>query len=181
MSGYQSAPATARLATRCCICARPLLDAVSVERGIGPECRKKHLRGTHQLPEAIRAEGNRIIAQAALDAEDFDVPAIINHATRLRELGFATVADKMMARFIDISIEDKDGKLHVRHPFMLSANPDWGRLFPGSWRQEIKARVVVNDTPNKRRLMWLLATHFPGKWAMGPKGPFKLVLKEQAP
>lgn len=37
---YESAPATILLATRCCICGRPLLDAESVECGIGPTCRK---------------------------------------------------------------------------------------------------------------------------------------------
>lgn len=41
MSDYENAPAAAMLATHCC-CGRPLLDAVSVEAGIGPDCRKKH-------------------------------------------------------------------------------------------------------------------------------------------
>jgi hypothetical protein len=39
---YENAPATQMLATFCACCARPLLDAVSVETGVGPECRKKH-------------------------------------------------------------------------------------------------------------------------------------------
>jgi hypothetical protein len=42
MSTYETAPATVALATRCICCGRPLLDAVSVETGVGPECRKKH-------------------------------------------------------------------------------------------------------------------------------------------
>lgn len=40
--GYENAPATKLLATHCCCCARPLVDAKSVELGIGPECRKRH-------------------------------------------------------------------------------------------------------------------------------------------
>lgn len=37
---YLSAPGVALVATECAVCARPLLDAVSVESGIGPTCRK---------------------------------------------------------------------------------------------------------------------------------------------
>jgi hypothetical protein len=39
---YENAPATKLLATHCACCARPLVDALSVELGIGPDCRKKH-------------------------------------------------------------------------------------------------------------------------------------------
>lgn len=39
---YESAPATKMLATHCACCARPLVDAVSVEAGVGPECRRRH-------------------------------------------------------------------------------------------------------------------------------------------
>lgn len=36
---YESAPATLLVATHCCVCRRPLVDADSVECGIGPTCR----------------------------------------------------------------------------------------------------------------------------------------------
>jgi len=39
---YETAPATLMLATRCACCSRPLCDAISVETGVGPECRRKH-------------------------------------------------------------------------------------------------------------------------------------------
>lgn len=45
---YTSAPAVALVATECAVCARPLLDAVSVESGIGPTCRK--YLGGEQIP-----------------------------------------------------------------------------------------------------------------------------------
>lgn len=35
---YTDAPATHLLATHCCLCGRPLVDAPSVERGVGPTC-----------------------------------------------------------------------------------------------------------------------------------------------
>jgi hypothetical protein len=39
---YENAPATRLLASHCCICGRPLVDGLSVELGLGPECRKRH-------------------------------------------------------------------------------------------------------------------------------------------
>jgi hypothetical protein len=42
VSTYENAPATKLLATHCACCSRVLLDAVSVETGVGPTCRKAH-------------------------------------------------------------------------------------------------------------------------------------------
>ena len=42
MATYESAPSTILLATHCACCNRPLRDAVSVEAGMGPDCRDKH-------------------------------------------------------------------------------------------------------------------------------------------
>jgi hypothetical protein len=39
---YESAPATKMLATQCACCGRPLVDAASIEAGMGPICRKQH-------------------------------------------------------------------------------------------------------------------------------------------
>ena len=49
-SGYESAPATSLVATNCACCGHPLLDAVSVEAGVGPECRKRYGYGEAQAP-----------------------------------------------------------------------------------------------------------------------------------
>ena len=50
-SSYETAPATRMLATQCAVCARPLLDAVSVETGIGPHCRAKYGFNVEVAPE----------------------------------------------------------------------------------------------------------------------------------
>jgi len=42
MTTYENAPATRLLATRCACCGRKLVDALSVQTGIGPECRTRH-------------------------------------------------------------------------------------------------------------------------------------------
>lgn len=41
-SGYENAPATRMLAIYCACCRKPLVDAKSVETGMGPVCRGKH-------------------------------------------------------------------------------------------------------------------------------------------
>jgi Family of unknown function (DUF6011) len=41
MNDYVQAPATALVATRCALCNRELVDAASVERGIGPTCAER--------------------------------------------------------------------------------------------------------------------------------------------
>jgi hypothetical protein len=45
---YETAPATVMLASSCACCAKALVDSVSVETGVGPDCRKKHGFGTAQ-------------------------------------------------------------------------------------------------------------------------------------
>ncbi len=52
---YVNAPATALVATHCCACGRPLLDARSVECGMGPTCREKHGFGEAEGPADWRA------------------------------------------------------------------------------------------------------------------------------
>ncbi len=39
---YENAPSTRLLATHCACCGRPLRDAPSVERGVGPDCAAKY-------------------------------------------------------------------------------------------------------------------------------------------
>lgn len=63
---YTNAPACTMLATQCCVCNRPLLDAISVEMGIGPECRKKYMGKGEGLSEEARKEANQIVYQLAL-------------------------------------------------------------------------------------------------------------------
>src|SRR5687767_11998091 len=47
---YENAPATRLLATRCACCHRALVDAESVERGVGPDCAKRYGYGLAQGP-----------------------------------------------------------------------------------------------------------------------------------
>ena len=65
MTNYENAPATRLLATHCACCARPLVDAKSVETGMCPVCRKKHGFNI-DCSESIRLQANKIVYQIAL-------------------------------------------------------------------------------------------------------------------
>lgn len=93
---YENAPATKLLATACACCGRDLVDAVSVETGIGPECRKKYSVDT-DVSEAARREANQIVYGLAQKGVGYRAyrPAI----ARLAELGFDVLAARIAKRF----------------------------------------------------------------------------------
>lgn len=93
---YENAPATKLLATACAYCGRDLVDAVSVETGVGPECRKKYAIDSDASEEA-RKEANQIVFQLARKGvgNRIYLPAI----ERLAALGFEHLAARVAKRF----------------------------------------------------------------------------------
>lgn len=72
---YENAPATLLLATHCACCGRPLVDAASVEAGVGPECRKRHGFADAQLEpdwSAVARETDGLVAVAELFPHGID-------------------------------------------------------------------------------------------------------------
>ncbi len=65
---YEEAPATKMLATHCIFCSRPLLDASSVEAGIGPICRGK-VGYNDPVPNHARQEANKLIHRIATNRQ----------------------------------------------------------------------------------------------------------------
>jgi hypothetical protein len=92
---YEAAPATALVATHCALCGRPLVDAESVERGIGPVCADKY--GAAAGPTENRATANQLIWEIAAQPAANDVPAKVS---ALRVLGYARVADRIAERLV---------------------------------------------------------------------------------
>jgi hypothetical protein len=167
---YESAPATKMLATHCMVCARPLLDAVSVELGIGPDCRKR-LLPTELVNEELRAEANKLVHDIALEISAGSCSySIVEKLNRLKTIGFTGLVDKFIKNqaliFVDVS--ERQGELHVKAPFDQSAN--W-RDVPGSRWDPIRKvrRVPVRERLNLYRF---LMAHWNGALGMGPKGPF---------
>jgi len=166
--GYENAPATLMLATQCAVCGRPLVDAVSVETGMGPDCRERH--GYYAtVPEAARTLGNKIVHAIAAGAHTG--PDLVSALQSLRSLGFDRLADTIAERQagIVITVTD-DGRLAVRTPFMPAAVAAWRHIPGRRWDKTDK----VNTVPvSSRADLWaLLRAYFPGTIGLGPKGAF---------
>lgn len=93
---YENAPATKLLATACACCGRALVDAVSVETGIGPDCREKY--GVHfDTTNEAHVEANALVFQVARKGMTAkDAQPIFD---RLAALGFNVLADRIAKRF----------------------------------------------------------------------------------
>jgi len=167
--GYENAPATRMLATSCAVCGRPLVDSISVETGIGPECRKKHGYAV-DVSEDARTEGNAIVYAIAAGAHTG--PALAGALARLRAIGFDRLADTIARRRgeIEITASDDGARLIVRAPYCERAAGAW-RAIPGRrWDPEAKANTVPVTS---RGALWaLLRAFWPGSLALGPRGPF---------
>jgi SWI/SNF-related matrix-associated actin-dependent regulator of chromatin subfamily A-like protein 1 len=104
---YEDAPATAMLATHCCCCGKPLLDAESVEIGMGPTCREKHGFHAPSVSAEARAEANKLVHEIALDP-----PGHMAEILRLRVLGFETLADKIASRLDTVCSVEAVGRVY---------------------------------------------------------------------
>lgn len=167
-SDYTQAPACKLLATHCCICASPLLDAKSVESGIGPVCAKKYGFNIKVSDEA-RQEANKIVYEIAARQEGPEVGPL---CVRLRELGFEKLADRILERVAPIAIHQMGDKLWVSTPYTDAVVSDM-RGIPGrQWKKLAKVNEIPNTLESKRALWEVLAKHFNGRLARGPKGPF---------
>jgi hypothetical protein len=164
LMSYENAPATKMLATHCAACGRPLVDAVSVETGLGPDCRKKY---SVEVSEENRELANGLVYQLALEQTG---EAALRCAFELRALGFVALADRVADRCADITISVDGDVLLVATPWSESANEQWRTIRGRRWDRELR----VNRVPSSERAaLWaLLRRCFGGRLATGPKGPF---------
>jgi hypothetical protein len=174
MSGYENSPQAKMVATHCAACGRPLVDAVSVETGMGPDCRAR-LLGSIDVPEEARQEANKLVYQIAVIQKGVE---IFEPLMRLRELGFVKLADRIEKRCKmkpQVFITEMDGCLVVRTPYLLEAGRAW-RNIPGRRWEKIpgheykKANII--PMAQKRAVWNLLLTYYHGLLAEGPKGQF---------
>lgn len=177
MSNYENAPATKMLATNCVCCGRPLVDATSVQLGIGPECRKEWDGG---IPNEVREQANKIVRDAACAAGIGRIAEVLEAADKVEALGLAVLAGKMRRRFrsasnqADIIIEAADGGFKVVTPYRRKDS----KAFIEAWRHVPGRRWVAgaNIVPveSKAALWRLLCDFFPGRYGKGPKGVFRV-------
>jgi hypothetical protein len=174
---YTSAPTYMLLATNCCVCGRPLVDSISVTIGIGPECRSGFDGG---ISPEVQEKANKLTFLAAIAAQEGKVEEVRQHAQSLRDLGLATLAEKVAIRFVNaerlakIVITEVGDNLKVFTPFRRGDKD----AFIQAWR-DIPGRRYANGAntiplEQKSALWALLREFFPGQFAKGPKGVFKI-------
>ena len=93
---YMNAPTTKMLASHCVCCGRSLVDATSVEMGIGPECRNGNDGG---ISDDTRREANEIVYKAAIAAQAGEITQVLVFAKVLADMGLTGLADKVARRF----------------------------------------------------------------------------------
>jgi Family of unknown function (DUF6011) len=154
---YENAPATKLVATRCLCCGRPLVDAASVERGVGPECAKKYGYVDAQgepnwelVSKALGPDAESVpgLGQDARKVANFLVWRLAVHeqgpraAAALDALGFRILAKTLAARLGAITVETEGDVLIVRVPYNELFNVA-SRKVPGSrWNADRKVRMV---------------------------------------
>lgn len=172
--GYENAPQTHALATHCLVCGKELCDAVSVEVGMGPVCRKR--AGYQDGPEEHRAAANK---QIHLVSTSKDTPERIQALQELLELGFVGVAKALLGTVATVKIamtNDKHphgaGRLAVQTPYnpaVVSAM----RGVPGRrWDGTNKCNTF--PTSSRRQLWALLKDHYEGDIGVSPAGIFEV-------
>jgi hypothetical protein len=179
---YEDAPQTKMLATHCCVCGRPLVDAKSVELGIGPEC-GQFLHGVSDITEGQRELGNQLVHAASVYTSQGRLDKVRECATAIGAIGLVGLAEILEDRCNDavakakIEIGEADGRLWVSTPFKRSRKEEFTkawRAIPGRrWDAAHECNVVPAD--QRPAVLALLKEFFPGEYAVGPKGPFMVV------
>lgn len=191
-----------KVATHCCVCGLPLVDATSVEFGIGPVCRRKYnYEDAYAISPDTGAEVSLFLAEqnfphdvalgvdAAVEADDSrkaanklvyyasaeQGEAAILAAHALRLLGYTALADRIQDRLLAVSLKrTPEGMVAVTTPY----NPAFiGALrvkFVGQkWDRENKVWLLPDTQEAFDHLSNALAV-YAGQWAVGPNGPFKV-------
>lgn len=179
-----NAAALSMLATHCGICRRALRDPISVELGIGPECRKGRFEESSAVSPEAYQRAKAIVYKLAIAASTDKVIAadVLVAADELQQFGFAQLADVLVKRNAKIQIVARqvevDGvkldKLFVHFPY----NPDCGygmrRLGGTVERHAVTGKRLGFVIPADRRNdAWAyFKRYFPGVLGTGPLGPF---------
>ena len=181
---YEEAPGTKLLATHCCCCQRPLLDAQSVELGIGPVCRQKH--GWDEilaLTEDARVEANKLVHLIACKREGTEVVAACK---RLFEIGAIRVVTAILKRLATVQIGITDdthphgcGRLALKSPYSAEAVEALRKVPGRRWDKDGKLNTFPQSS--KAALFETFKALWPGQTGIGPKGPFIIPSGESKP
>ena len=181
-SGYTTSPATRLLATHCCVCGRPLVDAESVRSGIGPICAERYGVGDNLRGTAAHTQANALVYLLSAEQKKSSWARISSLLAELRALpSFGVLADKIAARLtpkaeIKITLVDGGATLRVVAPYKAESTLAFraipGRRFGKEIDPESAKEIAYNTIPTaQRRALWtLLKTHYAGLYASAPDG-----------
>lgn len=196
---YLNAPATEMLKTFCACCGRPLLDAVSVEAGVGPECRSRHGYGEQQSPADMAAFwawndepttgldpesveelppdaaahklANILVSRIAAQQTG---PAAVSYVRGLELLGYTKLAARIAERMATVRITYAEGRILVESRYS-TASVEMFRRIPGRrWDAERKVNTFPATDQNRQLIHNVLRRAYAGEWAQGPKGMFQI-------
>jgi len=190
MSTYENAPATLLLATSCCCCGRPLVDAISVETGVGPECRKRYGFNEAQGPadwDAVAkfAEGldfpcsggdarkavNVLVHRVAVGTAG----DVVKTVGAIGALGYTKLAARLASRVAKVTITVEGEDLAIVTAYS-EESVNALRSVPGRrWVKNEGGRGGKTTFPlsSRRALFNALTSLFPGAYGVGPKGMFQ--------
>lgn len=168
---YENAPATQMIATHCCVCNRPLVDSVSVELGIGPECRKKHGFNLEVSPEA-RLAANALVHKLAASwntSSEMDLMAALKE---LQGLGFLQLAATIARRLAAVTVTEADGVVTVDAAYSEKATAAFRKVPGRKWDATNKVNTFPESSKN---ILWGAIKHaYAGSIGVGPKGIFSI-------
>lgn len=173
--GYENSIQCRLLDSRCCVCGKEIVDSISIEIGMGPDCRHEYTGG---IDADTQKACNVITHDAAIAAQEGNVEKVRKCAEMIRTLGLPILADKILDRFKNaerlakITIVEKDGFLFIKTPWKQTPGfaAAW-RAIPG--RRYQMGRNIVPLT--SRREVWeLIKQFFPDVYGVGPQGAFKV-------
>ena len=176
-SDYTKAPACSLLATHCACCGRALLDAISVESGIGPDCATN--LGIDRVPSTERSEANELIHRiATIQKTDWNL--VKSLCEQLTSLGFVEVASKITSRLepkkVKITIQTVEGQvgkaLKVIAPYNAASVLTWQKIPGRRFIREGEECYNLVPVQAKRAVLALLQAHYKGVVARGDKGVF---------
>lgn len=182
---YENAPATILLNTNCACCGKKLVDANSVERGIGPVCNEKYFQIDINTDTSDWKRANELINKIA--RKDVDPTKVKSWVTELQFCGYPKVAARIQERFekriekakkkapvkIFALMNDSAGGFSVSTPYNVAFINDLKSSVEYSqrrWNGEEKRWEISAFA--KPALWSCVKRHFAGETAHGPKGFF---------
>lgn len=129
---HENLPATKLVATHCCVCGHSLVEADSVETGIGPVCSKRYKVGHFSHPPDVEGAAGFLTGTGVgvnledphkaanqliyILSADQDSPHVSNLCMALEALGYTEVARIIAARLAPayVSVRSENGGLVVK-------------------------------------------------------------------